>query len=302
MSALPAPARWLEVTVDQPDDPEMAAFMVEALLELPAGGVQETPSGLRVHLPDSLEGLSADPGAWAEALARKLGALMGSADPWPVATRWQEHRDWAECWRQGLGPRRIPPRLVIAPSWAPGELTDAEIRITIDPGMAFGTAEHATTRGCLRLVQTVVASGDLVADVGSGSGILAIAAACLGARRVLAYESDEWSCEALRENLEANGVLARVDIHPGEVSGPELVEAGPFHGILANMQAFILLPLLSAFRESLVPGGWLIVSGILRTEESSMREALGRHGFDVTAEDGEGEWWTGLARYRNEAI
>ena len=301
MSGVPVPNRWLEVTVDHPGDPQVAALVVEALLELPAGGVEETPSGLRVYLPDSLDGLSADPEAWIEVLAHRLGELVGSTDPWPVAFRWQAHQDWAERWRQGLGPRRIPPRVVVAPSWAPGELTDDEIRITIDPGMAFGTAEHATTRGCLRLVQSAVTPGDRVADVGSGSGILAIAAARLGAHRVLAYESDEWSCEALRENLETNGVLTRVDVYPGEVAGPELVQAGPFQGILANMQAFILLPLLAAFRESLLPEGWLIVSGILRSEEESMREALQRNGFVVTDEDTEDEWWTGLARRRDRA-
>lgn len=302
MSGLPVPDRWLEVTVDHPRDPEVAALLAEALLELPVGGLEETPSGLRVYLPDSLEVLSSDVVAWAEALAQRLGRLVGSADPWPVTTRWQAHEDWAESWRQGLGPRRIPPRLVVAPSWAPGELTDDEIRITIDPGMAFGTAEHATTRGCLRLIQSAMAPGDLVADVGSGSGILAIAAARLGARRVLAYESDEWSCEALHENLEANGVLSQVDLHLGEVGGPELVEAGPFQGILANMQSFILLPLLVAFRESLLPGGWLIVSGILRSEELTMREALQRHGFVVTDEDTEDDWWTGLARRLDKVL
>ena len=299
MNGLPVPKRWLEVTVDHPRDPEAAALLVDALLDLPAGGVEETPSALRIHLPESLEGLGVDPEGWRRDLAKRLGERMGSDEPWPVTVRWQAHEDWAESWRQGLGPRRIPPRLLISPSWDPGEVTPDEIRITIDPGMAFGTAEHATTRGCLRLLQEVVESGDRVADVGSGSGILAIAATLLGAERVLAYESDEWSCEVLQENLEANGVLTRVEIHPGEVTGPELVQAGPFQGILANMQTRILLPLLPAFRGALAPGGWLVVSGILRSEESVMREALTEHDFVVMDEDAEDEWWTGAARLRS---
>ncbi len=296
MSGHSVPKRWLEVTVDHSGDPETAALLVDLLLELPAGGVEETASALRVHVPESLEGVTPDPEAWRRTLARRLGSRLGSRDPWPVTVRWQAHEDWAETWRQGLGPRRFPPRLVVSPSWAPGEADPHEIRITIDPGMAFGTAEHATTRGCLRLVQSVLTTGDRVADVGSGSGILAIAAALLGAERVLAYESDEWSCEALAENLEANGVLPRVELHPGEVTGPELVDAGPFHGILANMQTRILVPLLPAFRQALAPHGWLIVSGVLRSEEPVMRDALQRHGFAVTDEDGEDEWWTAVAR------
>src|SRR5690606_29236824 len=136
--------------------------------------------------------------------------------------------------------------------------------------MAFGTAEHPTTRGSLRLLDPLVEKGIRVADIGAGSGILSIAAALLGAGRVIAVEMDPWSCRAARENTVLNGVDDRVEIREERV-GPELLPGeGPFDGIVANIESGILRPLLPSFARDLRESGWLVLSGILQTEADTV--------------------------------
>jgi len=162
--------------------------------------------------------------------------------------------------------------------------------------MAFGTAEHATTRGCLRLMDPRVSSGARIADVGAGSGILSIAAALLGASRVAAVEMDAISCQVARENARANGVEDRIEVLEIPVEGAEPLPSAPFDGVVANLQSSLVLPLLAALRESLAPGGWLILSGILQEEVALVLEAASRQGLELEAEDREDEWWSGALR------
>ncbi|MGW8266710.1 MAG: 50S ribosomal protein L11 methyltransferase, partial [Longimicrobiales bacterium] len=219
---------------------------------------------------------------------REVGA-QGAELRWA----WQPQEDWETLWRRGLGPRRITDRLLVAPSWEVPEVGGGEILIVLDPGMAFGTAEHATTRGCLRLLDTRVGEGDRVADVGSGSGILAIASARLGAREVLAVEVDPLACEVAEENTAANGVRDRVKILAEEVGVTGTLPGSPYQGVVANIQRSVLLPLLTTFRDSLVDGGWLILSGILTEERDEVLDTTSRHGLALEEEDEEGEWWSG---------
>jgi ribosomal protein L11 methyltransferase len=160
--------------------------------------------------------------------------------------------------------------------------------------MAFGTAEHATTRGCLRLLDRRVREGDRIADIGSGSGILSIAAAHLGAREVLGIEVDPMACEAAQENLLANGVEGRVRIVVDEIQGSDPIPQAPYQGIVANIQRFILVPLLPSFRASMDQGAWMILSGILLEEREELLRATAEAGFTLDEEDQEGEWWSGV--------
>jgi ribosomal protein L11 methyltransferase len=207
---------------------------------------------------------------------------------------WQPHEEWEVLWRRGLGPRRITPRILVTPTWESPDAGPGDVVITLDPGMAFGTAEHATTRGCLRLLDRTVQPGDRVADVGAGSGILSVAAALLGARHVLGMELDPMSCEAASENIAANGVQDRVRVLPREVRGPDHLPQGPYEGIVANIQRSILVPLLPSFRGSLVPEGWLILSGILLEEREDLLGAAVREGLVLKDQDREGGWWSGV--------
>lgn len=283
------PDRWLVLTVSLPSEtPEGETWesIPEFLLSLGGGGVQETREGFTTYLlpPPELDGFLAR-------VREGLNRIVPGAPE--VRWSWQPHEDWEHLWRKGLGPRRVTPRITVAPSWDLPSVPEEEILICLDPGMAFGTAEHATTRGCLRLLDGRVREGDRVADIGAGSGILSIAAVRLGAVEVLAVEVDPMACQAARENLEANGVAERVNLLTREVRAGDPLAGAPFQGIVSNIQPFVLEPLLPTFRESLVSGGWLILSGLLLEEKDELLASARAEGFVLEDEDWEETWWSG---------
>jgi ribosomal protein L11 methyltransferase len=210
---------------------------------------------------------------------------------------WQAHEDWASTWKQGLGPRKLTDRLVVSPSWCGGEADEIAgehaVVVIIDPGMAFGTAEHGTTRGALRLLDRALSSGEVLLDAGCGSAILAIAAARLGAARVLAVDLDPCATEAARGNVAGNAVTARVTVETAAVSPDWIVEQGSFDGILANIQTGVLVPLLTDFEKALERDGWMILSGILAEEWSLLADAAAAAGCSLQEIDSDGEWRTG---------
>lgn len=283
------PARWLVVSVAVPS-PEASASVVRRLLERGGRAVVEDGGRLVTHLPEPPH-----PAALAEELRRTLqDDLPGAAID--VRLAWQAHEDWSETWKRGLAPRRLTPRLWVTPSWCRPDAGPGEIVLVLDPGMAFGTAEHGTTRGCLRLLDGAVRPGQSVLDLGTGSGILAIAAARLGAGDVLALEGDAWALEPARENVEANGVADRVEIRAGWVGPEELAALRPRDGVVANLHPAVLERLLPGFRSAVRSGGWLIVSGILDTEWDGLARAVTEAGFRREALDADGEWRTATFR------
>ncbi len=281
------PDRWLKLTVRFSGAEEEAT---ETLLALGGSAVEEAGGALVTYLPppddlDSLLSLVRD----------RLAGYSRTSDP-QLSWEWQPQEEWETLWRSGLGPRRITPRLIVSPSWEDFPVGPGEIRVVLDPGMAFGTAEHATTRGCLRILDRTIKPGERLADVGSGSGILAIAAALLGADEVLALEMDEMSCETAIGNLARNRVADRVEIRRALVEGGGPLSGAPFEGIMANLQSHLILPLLQAFISSLKPRGWLILSGILGEERGQVIFGASEAGFRLVETDEEEGWWTGLFR------
>jgi ribosomal protein L11 methyltransferase len=284
------PGRWLVLTARVPSE-EVHPLVAEGLLALGGAAVQEEGDALVTYLlpPD-------DPEAFlAEARAHFAAWLPGGAVP-ELSWRWQENEDWARKWREGLRPRKVTGRLVVKPTWTEWERAEGEVVIDIDPQMAFGTGEHATTRGCLRLLDDALRPGDRVVDIGSGSAILAIAAALLGAGEVVAVEYDPDANLNARENLEQNGVESRVRIVEAMADPPLLRELGRFDLVLANILSSVIRPLLPAFREALGgdPAGRLIVSGILGTEHAEVVRDAEAAGFRVERVDEEEEWWSAL--------
>jgi len=281
--------RWLELRARSPSAKEVEPLLAEALIALGGRAVEEAGGWYVTHVeePES-------PEAYLARARSVLADVVGGALV-ELVTRWVDHEDWAETWKRGLAPRRIGPRLVVTTTWHPVEPGPGDLILVIDPGMAFGTAEHGTTRGCLRLLDWTVVPGERVLDVGAGSGILAIAAARLGAE-VLAIEGDPLATEALAENVAQNGVADRVRIDTRWADAALLAASGPRDGIVANIESGVLKPLLDAFATALRPGGWLILSGILADEWPDMRAAVEARGLRVEAVDEDGEWRSALAR------
>ncbi|HEX5581185.1 MAG TPA: 50S ribosomal protein L11 methyltransferase, partial [Gemmatimonadaceae bacterium] len=168
--------------------------------------------------------------------------------------------DWSHEWRRSIGAHQLGD-LVVTPPWLADEYP-AERRVVIEPGMAFGTGEHATTRGVVRLMQRAIRAGDRVADLGAGSAVLAIAAAKLGAGMVAAIEMDPDAIENAEDNVRANGVEDRVHVILGD-AGVLLPLVAPVRLVLANIISSVLTELLPTIGDALADDGEVILSGIL---------------------------------------
>lgn len=285
-----ARGRWLVLTV-RLDDPDLRALAGEALVALGAGAVQEAGDTLLTYLAPP-----ADPDAFVEeARATVAEALPDGAAP-ELSWHWREDEDWARSWKQGLAPRVLSPRLVVKPTWTEWDAAPGQVVLDVDPQMAFGTGEHATTRGCLRLLDRVVRDGDRVLDVGSGSAILGIAAVRLGAAEAVAVEYDPDANINALENIEQNGTGGRVRIVEALAEPGMMAKLGRFDLVLANILSGVIRPLLPAFRDALggSPDGRLIVSGILLGEHADVLRDAEAAGFRMQATDEEDEWWSAL--------
>ncbi|BCR03513.1 ribosomal protein L11 methyltransferase [Desulfuromonas versatilis] len=208
------------------------------------------------------------------------------------------NEDWAEGWKQHFSAVRIGPRLVVKPTWEPFTAEARDVVVNLDPGMAFGTGTHGTTRLCLEAIAELFETATpprRVLDVGTGSGILAIAAAALGAERVLACDIEEQACLTASENA----LLNRVGDHL-EVTGAPLssLERG-FDLVLANILAEENIRLASELVERLAPGGALVLSGILQEKEALVQEAFAAYPLTGPVVSHREEWSCLL--YRKES-
>jgi ribosomal protein L11 methyltransferase len=271
------------VVVEGEEESEAAVW---ALTEAGATAVEEFARGVRTAFPDSAAGRAsreAAVAALAEVVLRP-GSVTESSVPHEVSE---------ESWRHGLGPRQVSPRILVRPSWIdPVPLGEGVHELVLDPGVAFGTAEHPTTRGALRILDSLCRPGQSLLDLGSGSAILSIAAALLGARRVVAVDFDPFATGAALENVAFNQVESVVEVREAMLTATSVAALGPVDGILANIQSHILTVLLPGISTAVVPGGWVILSGILQTEAGDMRRAAEGVGLEYLSEDAEGEWWT----------
>lgn len=301
------PDRWLVLTARVPADRHAVGLdseeaIIETLIALGGAAVQEDEGEYTTYVlpPPDLEGFIHE--------ARdRLESAVGDVEV-DVSWHWQENEDWAEGWRNGLRPRRVGERIIVAPTWTKPETREGDEVLWIDPQMAFGTGEHATTRGVLRLLERVIEPDDRVLDVGTGSGVLAIAAARLGASGVVAVESDEDALINARENVERNEVAARIALVHGLVDDAYLdrYPRGSLDLIVANVLSGVLVPLLPAFFRALRPAreassssghkrsGRLILGGILEVEAPEVASAARDAGLRLIAEDEEEGWWSAL--------
>lgn len=197
--------------------------------------------------------------------------------------------DWTSAWRAALRAHTVG-FLTVTPPWLAAPFLPAR-RIVIEPAMAFGTGDHATTRGVLDLMQGVVRPGDTVADLGTGSAVLAIAAARLGASRVAAIEADPDAIGNAESNVAANEVADAVTVIEGDAA-VLLPLVAPVRVVLANIVSGVIEDLLPVIRRSLADGGEAVCSGILSAERSGMERAFADNGFRVAGAREEDGWLT----------
>jgi len=201
--------------------------------------------------------------------------------------------DWADAWKRHFDVERYGGRLVVVPSWRDYAPQPRDIVLRLDPGMAFGTGQHETTRMCLEALERLVLPGAGVLDVGCGSGILALAAAKLGARRVVALDVDATCVRVARENVTANGCDATVRVTRGslgEAWPSHAGDPGGFDIVVANIIARVIVDLAPHLVAALNTGGRLVVSGIIAEREREVCDALARAGASVEGVRAMGDW------------
>lgn len=313
---------WLELAVDV--DPEAVETISELLAQFGYnGGVvidqpiisgadgteyvydMSRPVTLRTYLPldeqaDQVRS-QVEQALWHVGQMRPVG---------PLRVQQLEEQDWADAWKQHYTIQRVGERTVIVPSWLVYDPLPDDVVLRLDPGMAFGTGLHPTTQLCLVALERYVKSDMTVIDLGCGSGILSIAAALLGARAVLALDTDAIAVAATRENVERNGVASRVEVREGSLgggaglghwigwsafSGDGGADAGHFRPpgsdvVVANIIARVIVALAGDLAQAVLPGGVLITSGIICDYEEDVVSALEGAQLTMVERHQEGDW------------
>lgn len=305
---------WIEVTVST--NTMGADIVSEALLRQGAVGTQiidradvpdpSRPNGFWELIdPQMIEEMPEDVQvkAWFEnvealrglenilaALPAMTGMDLGTLK---AASQGVQEQDWSECWKQYYKPFRAGARLVIKPSWESWEEQPGDLVIELDPGMAFGTGTHETTAMCVEMIEKHY-QGGRVLDVGTGSGILSIAAARLGAKDVLGVDIDPMAVRVARENVEKNGLSHVIGIREGDlVAGLEDVKC---QFAVANILADVIALLAEPLKKHLAPNAVFVCSGILKEREDDVREVLEKNGYRLFDRLQKGDWVALAAR------
>ncbi len=211
--------------------------------------------------------------------------------------RWRvlKDRNWNYSWRRFFSPHKVGQLFLVAPPWAKLPPLGRRHLIVIEPGMAFGTGTHATTRGCLDFIERVTHSLDkerfTALDVGTGSGILAIALAKLGASKVWALDNDPVALKVAHVNVACNGVEKTVFCSAGPLN-----RQGSFPIVVANLTAETIMMLTESLSKRVAPSGYLILSGVLRPKSEELVRSFGSNGFRLIKLKREKEWATLLLR------
>lgn len=273
--------RWLELVVRVPAESHEA--VAEACRQAGSQGVRLEKDSVVAYLP-----VTGEIEASKQFLYEQLSHLSerGLSAVQTVQEQEVDESDWAEAWKQYFHTFRIGKRVIIKPSWETAVPQGEELIVELDPGMAFGTGQHASTQLCIEFLEEIVQKNATVVDVGTGSGILAIVAAKLGAGQVWAGDNDPVAVVTAQRNVVQNRVQSVVSVH--RVEGCEGVPACDV--LVANITAEIIESLLPDFSRCVRPGGWLVVSGIVQERSRRICKLLSRLPWRNLMERARGEW------------
>ena len=294
-------SQWIEVSLRV--DGESAEAIAEVLSRYGHQGVSLEQDGIEPDFWDETDPPPADKlilrayfpaDESADATKAQLETALGHMRllyPMP-APRYRPllEEDWSQAWKAHYQPLRIGQRLLVRPRWIDVALAAGDIEIALDPGMAFGTGTHPTTQLCLEALETAVPPGGGALDLGCGSGILAIAAAKLGARHVLALDIDPLAVAATRDNARANGVAQRITVRQGSLEMAR-GSARRFDLLTVNILARVIVQLAADGLGGLLRrGGRALFSGIIETQADEVETALRGAGLQVQARRQMGDW------------
>jgi ribosomal protein L11 methyltransferase len=202
--------------------------------------------------------------------------------------------EWQNSWKEFFHVLRVGERIVVCPTWREYEAKPDEVIVHLDPGMAFGTGHHPTTRMCLEIIEQTVTPGDSVLDLGCGSGILSIVAVKLGAERAVGLEIDPVAVKAGRANIDLNRAADSVELIHGTLPSPR-APAGSFDCAFANISARVVTDLAARLVECIAPGGRLLVSGVIEKHLDGVTDALIAEGATIERQEIDGDWVALLA-------
>lgn len=295
--------RWLELSVEV--HPEAVDAVANVFQQHDTGGVsieqpiqshiegEESPRFIGLPVIKAYLPVIGDVAERERAIEQDLWHLQAfNLSPiGPMQRHEVEEEDWANGWKEHFHPLRIG-RVIIKPSWREFEARPGDLVVELDPGMAFGTGLHPTTALMVRAIQERVRPGMHVLDLGTGSGILAIAAAMLGAT-VTATDISDVAVEVARQNVAANGMTGRITVELGSI---EVALERHFDMILANIIARVIAELAEPLAAALKPGAELLASGIIEERADVVRQALRAAELELTEEEAEGDWWLVVGR------
>lgn len=305
---------WSEIRIAVPA--EQFEVVADLLQEAGAGGVVfDDPSILDSHEFEAdeivgselLQNLPRTPsvkayfpvddqlGSKLNRLKESLACLLGSEPELELKKIAED--DWAYAWKAYYKPEHIG-NVVIKPSWEEYHAVPGETVVELDPGMAFGTGTHPTTRLCIRLLQELITEPFEVLDLGTGSGILAITAAKLGAHKVVASDIDSVAVKVARENVTRNGVADQVTLVQGDLLHEG--SAGQYDLIVANIIADIILKLIPDLKGVMKPDGRFLASGIIDRRLSDVEQSLKEYGFQIVRIERDQEWCAVIAVMNEE--
>jgi ribosomal protein L11 methyltransferase len=274
---------WNQVTIDVPDD------LVDTIVgELSADGVAgvwetDSPSPGQTRLVCYFT-----PGGASERIEDILHSIFDRAQrPGPTVVRsLVEERDWTEEWKKSYKSFPVADSFFVIPSWEDSGCPSDRLPIRIDPGQAFGTGTHETTQLTMEALERWIEPTHVVLDLGTGSGILAIASRLLGAGQVYACDIDPVAVQVARANIDRNSA-PDVFTFCGSL---DAIRNDSIHLLLGNLTADVIMTLFPEFERVLRPHGLAILSGILRQQREDVREIVARHSFNVFEEITQGEW------------
>jgi ribosomal protein L11 methyltransferase len=276
------PGSFIEVVVRT--EPSLFDELIALLHAAGFQGFWEEDRTVRAYIAEDL---------WSAALSDSLHSLLSSLahahslPPIDVTIGSLQDRNWNEAWKATIVPVRVTGKIVIAPTWHPLHPEPGDIVLTIDPKMSFGTGYHESTRLMLRLLEKEIRTGMRMLDVGTGTGVLAIAAIKLGAAGAIGIDTDEWSFTNASENIRLNHVADRCLVRRGDIDS--VGETG-FDLIAANIQRNVIEPMIPALVDRLAPAGCLLLSGLLLGERDAIAQRLSAARLGIFTEERENEW------------
>jgi ribosomal protein L11 methyltransferase len=272
---------FVDVALTSPADAALRELLSFQLYGLGFSGFLETDNALHCYILKSL---------WNDALQKKVLSIVGEERSSPVAissiTEIQD-QNWNKEWEESVQPVEVSERIVITPSWHPLPKQTGKIVLVIDPKMSFGTGYHESTRIMLRMMERYVTPKSFALDVGTGTGILAIAAVKLGSRLAVGIDIDEWSHINAKENALRNSCEQYVDIRFGSL---EVVQETRFNLILANIIRSTIIELFPSLLEKVDKQGTILLSGLLSDDREPITALLNEHRCTLLSIDEENEW------------